>query len=342
MIPHAPHLRQTATLTGGDTLVAAPSTCWVGIDVSKAELQLHSHDSSLKLPAKLANDACGLRTLLKLLASSQDTVHVVFEASGGYDKPLLDHLHGNHVACSRLNPRQVRDYARFKGRLAKTDAIDAATLAELGATEQPAATPPPDPALEELMAQVNYRRHLLEELAREQMQEEHPKPRAIVAMIRSRIADLKKRIAKLDGLIDGTICASSFLKSAVAALVEVKGVGKLTAAALLASMPELGTLTRNQAAALAGLAPFNRDSGSIRGKRTIQGGRAAARQALYMSALVATRHNEHLAGFYQNLVAKGKPKKLALTAVMRKLLIHLNSIMRNLLERQAPEITHAS
>ena len=306
---------------------------WIGIDVSKTELQLHSSEPSLSLPAKLPNTPAGFKILLKHLAS-HDAVHVVFEATGGYDKPLLEWLHVHGIACSRLNPRQVRNFARAKGLLAKTDAIDAAILADYGATFGPGVTPRQDPRLEELTALVNYRGHLIDELGREEMQQEHAKPKAIAALIKSRIRSLKAQIVKLERLIAEAIAGSPLLKRAVAALMEVKGVGLLTAAALLASMPELGTLNRNQAAALAGLAPLNRDSGTLRGKRAIYGGRHAARQALYMSALTATRHNEILGAAYRKLLENGKPKKVALVAIMRKLLIHLNSIMNRILREE--------
>lgn len=312
-----------------------PDTFWVGIDVSKTELQLHSPSPSISLPAKLANDSAGLKSLVKHLAP-HGQVHIVFEATGGYDKPLLDALQANCITCSRLNPRQVRNFARAKGLLAKTDAIDASILADFGATFRPQATPPVNSQLEEITALVNYRRHLLDELEREEMQNEHAKPKAVTALIKSRIRSLKAQIEKMEKLMAAAIKASPLLARAVAALVEVKGVGQLTAVSLLASMPELGTLNRHQVAALAGLAPFNRDSGTLRGKRAIYGGRHAARQALYMSALVAAKHNEILSEAYRGMIARGKAKKVALVAIMRRLLIHLNSIMSKVLHQEIP------
>ncbi len=312
-----------------------PDTLWVGIDVSKAELQLDCPGPSISLPAKLANDSAGLKSLVKHLAP-HGQVHVVFEATGGYDKPLLEALQANGITCSRLNPRQVRNFARAKGLLAKTDAIDASILADFGATFRPEATPPVDPELEEITALVNYRRHLLDELGREEMQNEHAKPKAVAALIRSRIRNLKAQIGKVEKLIASAIQASPLLKRAVAALVEVKGVGRLTAVSLLASMPELGTLNRHQVAALAGLAPFNCDSGTLRGKRAIYGGRHAARQALYMSALTAAKHNEILSEAYRGMIARGKAKKVALVAIMRRLLIYLNSVMSRVLREEHP------
>jgi transposase len=323
MTTHAPNHNPKTT----------PDTLWVGIDVSKTELQLHSPDPSVRLPVKLSNDIAGFKSLIKRLAP-HGQVHVVFEATGGYDKPLLDALQAGGIACSRLNPRQVRNFARAKGLLAKTDAIDASILADYGATFRPTATLPVDPQLEEITALVNYRRHLIDELGREEMQNEHAKPKTITALIKSRIRTLKSQIGKVEKLMAAAIRSSPFLRRAVAALVEVKGVGQLTAVSLLASMPELGTLNRNQAAALAGLAPFNCDSGTLRGKRTIYGGRHAARQAIYMSALTAAKHNEILSEAYRKMVERGKAKKVALVAIMRRLLIHLNSIMSKVLQQE--------
>lgn len=311
----------------------ALDTVWVGIDVSKKELQLHSSAPSLRLPAKLANDAAGFRSLIQRLAS-HDEAHIVFEATGGYDKPLLNALHRHHITCSRLNPKRVRDFARCKGLLAKTDAIDAAVLADFGASHPPEPTAPVDPKIEEISALVTYRRHLQDELEREEMQNEHAKPPYIASLIKRRIRNLESQIEGVEKQMAAVVRSNPFLKRAVAALVEVKGVGQLTAMSLLAAMPELGTLNRKQAASLAGVAPFNKDSGNMRGKRFIQGGRPAARQALYMAALTAAYRNEILSPAYRQMIGRGKPKKVALVAIMRRLLIHLNSIMNKVLREE--------
>jgi len=303
---------------------------WVGIDVSKNELQICSSEPSLELPATLPYDTGSLKKLVKHL-TRREPVHVVFEATGGYEKPLLQWLQLHGIPCSMTNPRQVRNFAKARGLLAKTDAIDAAVLADFGATMNPAPTPCADPQLEELAALIDYRRHLMDALGREQAQLEHPKPKAITDLVKARIRTLKAQIEKLAKPIAAVIKASPLLSRAIPALAEVKGVGQLTAATLLAAMPELGTINRNQVAALAGLAPINRDSGLMRGKRTIHGGRHTARQALYMAALVASKHNAILSEAYGKLVARGKAKKVALVAIMRRLLICLNSIMSKVL-----------
>jgi transposase len=312
----------------------APSdTLWVGIDVSKHELQIHFLKPSPGLPEKLPYDKPSLAKLVAHL-KRDGRYHVIFEATGGYEKPLLKCLQVNGIRCSRTNPWKVRSFANAKGRIAKTDKIDAAVLAEFGACIQPTLTRQSDPAWEELGALINYRRHLCDELKREEMQLEQPKPAAIATMIKARIRTLKAQIGKLRASIDRHVAAHDTLKEAVEALSAVDGVGTLTAASLLSAMPELGKLNRNQAAALAGLAPMNCDSGTMKGKQTTYGGRVAIRQAIYMSALVASRHNATLKKAYQDLLSRGKAKKVALIALARKLLVYLNSVMTKLLEKQ--------
>ena len=306
-------------------------TLWVGIDVSKNELQLHFPAPPKGLPAKIPYDKAALARLVRHL-SADARFHVVFEATGGYDKPLRQCLHAHGIRCTRANPRHVRNFARAKGLLAKTDRIDAAVLADFGAAVKPAATPEPDPAKEELSALIAYRAHLMEELGRERMQLEHPKPAAITTVIKSRIRTLQAQVGRFEKLIATFIAERPALKRAVEALSSVKGIGPLSAAALLAAMPELGTVNRGQVAALAGVAPFNRDSGTLRGRRTTYGGRTEVRRAIYMAALVSSRHNEILSAAYRGMIARGKPKKVALIAIMRRLLIHLNSIMAGILK----------
>ncbi len=331
--PVTTRMRMTTTIKNQN--ISAPP-CWIGVDVSKTELQIHAGRKSVKLPEQVVYGKAGLNTITRLLLKLERP-HVVFEASGGYDLALLEKLQASGIACSRVNPRHVRNYAKAKGLLAKTDKIDAMLLADYGATMRPAITPEADPALANLAALIAYRRHLVEALSQERMQMEHPKPPCILVMIKSRIKALESQIQKLDESIASHVSGEPSLNRAVTALSAVKGVGSLSAAALLAAMPELGTINRNQAAALAGVAPFNRDSGSLRGTRRIHGGRPEVRQALYMAAVSASRHNEILRVAYQTMLNRGKPKKVALVALMRKLLICLNSIMAKILrESNAP------
>lgn len=318
MTPHAPDSNP------GE---AATATIWIGIDVSKAELQLHSGTPGLKLPACLPNNAAGFAALAGHLDCAAP-VHVVFEATGGYERPLMLHLQASAIPCTRANPAQVRDFARSRRMLAKTDAIDAAVLAAFGESLRPAPTPAADPRLAELAELLHYRKHLLDSLDRDRAQLEHDKPKQVATMIKTRIRTTQAQIDRLEKMAGELVAAVPEIKAAVDAMSTVKGVGKLTAMSVYAAMPEIGTLARNQSAALAGLAPLNRDSGTLRGKRTIKGGRPVVRKALFMAAMTAVQHHPDLKRTYAAMVARGKLKKVALTAIMRKLVILLNSLVR--------------
>jgi transposase len=309
------------------SLTMLPAPVYVGADIAKDSIVLCG--APLALPATITNDAAGYRALLARLRRSPAPVHVVCEATGPYHRGFVAALHEAAVAVSVVNPRLVRDFARARNRLAKTDAIDAATLADYGRTLVPAPTPRLDPLALRLQELVGRRAELVEDRARETNRLELGCSADITASRRRHLRHLDGQIAKLDALIADLVETSAPLRAKVARLVEVQGVGLLTAVALLAALPELGTLGKNQITALAGLAPFNRDSGAQRGTRSIQGGRIAARQALYMAAFSATRCNAVLRPFYQRLRGAGKPFKVALVAVMRKLLIHLNSLLKN-------------
>jgi transposase len=311
------------------------ATIWIGIDVSKAELQLHAPaGSGLKLPARLPNNATGFVALVRHLHIATP-VQVVFEATGGYERPLMLHLQASGIHCTRANPAQVRDFARSRRMLAKTDAIDAAVLSAFGESLKPAPTPPADPRLAELAELLHYRRHLNDSLDRDRAQLEHGKPRQIATMIKTRIRTTQAQIARLEKMASELVTSSPQIKAAVDAMSTVKGVGKLTAMSVYAAMPEIGTMARNQSAALAGLAPMNRDSGTLRGKRTIKGGRPVVRKALFMAAMTAVQHHPDFKRTYAEMVAKGKLKKVALTAIMRKLVILLNSLVRRSIASQS-------
>ena len=312
-------------------MLSAP--VYVGADVAKDSIVLSG--LPLALPDAITNDAAGHRALLGRLRRSPAAVHVVCEATGPYHRAFVAALHEAAVPVSVVNPRLVRDFARARNRLAKTDAIDAATLADFGRTLQPAPTPKPDALALRLAELVGRRAELVEDRARETNRLELTRSADIAASLRRHLRHLSSQIEKLEALIAELVKTSAPLRAKVQRLVEVQGVGLLTAAALLAALPELGTLGKNQITALAGLAPFNRDSGLLRGTRSITGGRRAARQALYMAAFSATRCNKVLRPFYQRLRAAGKPFKVALVAVMRKLLIHLNSLLKNLIPSHA-------
>lgn len=301
---------------------------YLGADVAKAKID--TYHPVLK-HGQTKNDKSGYRRLLKQLQRvlKQGPVHVILEPTGGYERRLADALREAGIPVSVVNPRQVRDFARAKGRLAKTDRIDAQILAEFGQAMQPEPTPPPTPQEDALAALVRRR----EQLVQMQLAEQNRLEKAIQKDVRkshqSLIRQCEREIAHIDKEIDKLLKDDDDLGGKVARLEEVKGVGRLTAIKLLAEMPELGKLNRRQVAAIAGLAPYNRDSGQSRGQRFIGGGRPAVRKALYMAALVASQYNETLRAFYLRLVEAGKPKKKALVAVMRKLIIILNNTLKN-------------
>ncbi len=301
----------------------------VGIDVAKATLEIALSDRDETL--SLANDAQAHALLLAKLQPLGISL-VLLEASGGYELACAVELQRAGLTVAVINPRQARDFARAMGRLAKTDRIDAHVLAELAQTllRQPGklhkiVKPLPDQARLQLQDLVTRRRQLQAMLLAEQNRftcAARPSRRSLNTIIKA----LERELVRLDGELQEVV------RSQYAELSELldsaKGVGKATIATLLAEVPELGKLTGRQVSALVGVAPMNRDSGTMRGKRTIHGGRRAVRKALYMAALVATRFNPVIKTFYARLLAAGKPKKLALVACMRKLLTILNAMVR--------------
>ncbi len=297
---------------------------YVGIDVAKAYLDVAWEKQFHRLP----NNAQAIKQLMKWLKPIAGSVQVICEASGGYERRLVQALHGGGLRVSVVQATRVRQFARAAGILAKTDSIDAGLLCAFGQAIQPAATVPNQAQQERLREMESHRRHLLHLLGATQNRSTQLCDRSVVALNKRLIGQIQKQIERIDLLIKELIEQSVELSTKAQKLTAVTGVGPRTAALLLAHMPELGELNRREAAALAGLAPFNRDSGNMRGKRTIFGGRRAVRTGLYMAALVATRHNPILAAFYQRLRAAGKPPKLALTATMRKLLLALNSALK--------------
>ena len=311
------------------------TTTWIGVDISKKELEIHCYDSAFKLPATAANTKLGINKIISKLKNCDDP-HLVFEATGGYEKRLLVLLQSEGVKASRISPSLARNFAKAKGLLAKTDSIDAQILTDYGIQFSPRETAPLDPIFEEIQALIKYRRHLNDELHRERMHLEHLLPKSVESMVKSRMKSLQKQMEKVISMMIKLKEKSSSLDQAVELLTDTKGVGDNSALSLLVAMPELGKISNKEAASLAGLAPFNRDSGKMRGQRKIFGGRREIRQSLYMAALSGSRYNPVLKEFYQRLLEKGKPKKLALTAVMRKLLCHLNSLMKKHLQKPQP------
>ena len=297
---------------------------YVGVDVAKATLEVAwAHG---RWPG--ANSVAGRKALVKRLAQIPGSVQVICEASGGYERALIQALHGAGIKVSLVQASRVRQYARASGVWAKTDSIDAQLLARFGTAIQPEATIPPEPEQDQLRELESQRRHLSRLLVAEQNRSAQLTQSALVRLSKSLRHQIQKQIQQIDRLLEQLIAQSPKLSAKAHKLTAVAGVGPRTAALLLAQMPELGELNRREAAALAGLAPFNRDSGLTKGKRAIFGGRRAVRTGLYMAALVASRHNPILAAFYRRLRQAGKPPKLALTATMRKLLIALNASLK--------------
>lgn len=303
----------------------------LGIDIAKDSLQV---DSILPGgPASIGNNPKAVKPLLKRIAAwakkTRSTVHVVCEATGGYERPLLDALHDAGIGVCLVQPKRVRNFAGSAGIHAKTDAIDAAVLTLFGTKMEPRPTPPPTPVQRELAALSKRRSQYVDMMAREKNRAKGILPPEIRRMTADTLRHLKGQIARLDKMIAALIARDEDLACKAARLCQLQGVAAITAGAVLAVLPEIGTLNARQMASLAGLAPQPRDSGKFKGRRTIGGGRAAARKALYMAALTAARMNPKLKALYDRLVAKGKPKKLALTAVMRQLLAVMNSLIKN-------------
>lgn len=300
----------------------------LGADISKPTIDLGC--LQFAVPGSISNDPAGHRTLIKIVRRSPSPIHVVCEATGPYHKAFVAALHQAGVVVSVVNPRLPRDFARSRGQLAKTDKIDALVLADYGQRMQPAPTPRPEACMTLLDDLVTRRAQLVEDRAREKNRLQQTTCAEALASLKLHVRHLDGQIKKLLERIAEVVESTPALRAKVARLIEVQGVGTLTASALLAALPELGTLSKNEVTSLAGLAPFNRDSGAFRGTRSIRGGRGAVRLALYMAALSASRCNPILKTVYLRLRAAGKAHKVALVAVMRKLLIHLNSILKSL------------
>jgi transposase len=296
---------------------------FVGIDVAKAQLDV------CVLPEleawRVSNDEAGLDSLVERLVALAPAA-VVLEATGGLELPLVGALVAAGLPVHVINPRQVRDFARATGRLAKTDAIDARILGQFAQAVRPEQRLWPDEETQALRALVTRRRQLLEMLVAEKNRR-HVAARPVRRSLNANIDWLQGLICELDDELNKTIQSSPAWREKDDLLRSVPGVGPVLSAVLLSQLPELGRLGRKQIAALVGVAPLNRDSGTLRGRRTVWGGRGQVRGALYMGTLVATRFNPRVRIFYQRLLAAGKPKKVALTACMHKLLAVLNAML---------------
>jgi transposase len=297
---------------------------FIGVDVSKKLLDVSIRPSDER--TQFPNDEQGITALIQFLG--RQVTLLVVEATGGYEMPLVGHLLTKGIPLAVVNPRQARDFAKATGQLAKTDAIDARVLAHFAQAVRPTPRPLPDKETQQLHELLTRRRQLLEMKVAEQN-------RLFLSTgitrrdIQAHINWLASRLKSTDKDIKSIVRKSPAWQAPDELLRSVPSVGPITSTCLIADLPELGTLNRKQIAALVGVAPLNRDSGSFRGKRSIWGGRAHVRSTLYMAALVGTRANPDLKRFYERLLLAGKPKKVALIACMRKLLCHLNAVCRD-------------
>ena len=303
---------------------------FVGIDVSKAQLDVAVRPTGKRWV--LPYDETGIEGLIPQIVDLEPAL-VLLEATGGLELPLVAALAAAALPVVVVNPRQVRDFAKATGTLAQTDTLDAGVLAHFADAVRPEVRPLKD-AETQVLNSLTARRHqvmtmLVSEKNRLGTASGAVSPRAVSPRIEAHIAWLEQELSDLDKGLRQTLRRSPVWREKDDLLRTVPGVGPQLSLTLLAHLPELGTLDRKQIAALVGVAPYNRDSGARRGKRAVWGGRSRVRAVLYMGALVASRHNPAIRDFYQRLLAAGKPKKVALIASMRKLLVTLNAMLKH-------------
>jgi len=304
---------------------------FAGIDVSKATLDLATLTG---LTLQVTNDEPGVAALVAERRKAPPTL-VVLEATSGYQAVVVAALRVARIPVAVVNPRQVRDFAKALGKLAKTDAIDAAVLARFAEAVRPTPRDPVDEETAALEALLTRRRQVVEMITAETNRLRQAR-KTVRPSIEATITFLRRQLADINRDLDTAIRNSPVWREKDDLLRSVPGIGRVVATTLLCELPELGRLNRKQAAALVGVAPFNRDSGKMRGRRSIFGGRASVRAALYMATLCASKRNPVISTFYDRLVAAGKRKKVALVACMRKLITILNSMMRDNAHWQLP------
>jgi transposase len=314
-----------------------PSQVFVGIDVAKAQLDIALRPTGERWA--LTNDDAGIAVLVPRLQAIAPQL-IVLEASGSYQRAVVAALAAAGLPVAVVNPRQARDFAKATGQLAKTDALDARALAHFAEAVRPMPRPLPDTQADELRALLARRRQLVTMRTAEQNRLGSAPPR-LQADIQAHITWPNTRLTTLDDDLDTTLRASPVWQEREELLHSVPGIGPVCARTLLLDLPELGTLNRQRLAALVGVAPLNRDSGTLRGSRTTWGGRAHVRATLDMSTLVAVRYNPVFKAFYERLRAAGKAAKVALTACMRKLLTILNAMVKHHAPWQPEEVRSA-
>ena len=301
------------------------TSTYVGIDVSKGRLDVAIGEQGLFW--NVANDEKGIAQLVERMKEVQPQL-IVLESTGGLELPVMAELYACKIPVALVNPGRVREFARSIGLLAKTDKLDARLLARFAEAVRPPVTHMPDEQEQHLIALVTRRRQLIEMLVAEQNRLNTVRL-SLRENLEKHIIWLRQALKDLDQEIQEFIQQSPIWKDKQDLLQSVPGVGPVTACTLLAELPELGTLDRKRIAALVGVAPFNDDSGHRRGKRRVKGGRSSVRNVLYMAALSASKFNPILNRFYQSMIKRGKEKKVALIACMRKLLTFLNAILRD-------------
>ena len=304
----------------------------VGIDVAKATLEVAVRPSGDE--RQLSNDPTGIAELVVWLQTVCPQV-IVVEATGGYEAPLVAELGVAHLPVVVVNPRQVRDFARATGRLAKTDRLDAQVLAHFGQAVRPTPRPLPNDAAQALAALVERRRQVVAMRTAEGNRLGATRVALVRTRIQAHLAWLEADLREVDDDLRQRLRASPLWRAQDDLLQSVPGIGPILSLTLLAELPELGRLSHGEIAALVGVAPLNRDSGTLRGRRAVWGGRRAVRTVLYMGTLRATRCNPAIRTFYERLLAAGKAKKVALVACMHKLLTILNAMLKHQTSWQA-------
>jgi transposase len=302
---------------------AAPA--FVGIDVAKDRLDVHLRPSGEAFA--VGRDAAGLGALVERLAGLAPSL-VVLEATGGFEMTVAAALGAAQLPLAVVNPRQIRDFARATGRLAKTDRLDAA-IARFAEAIRPAPRPLPDAAARALGELVARRRQIVEMIGSESQRRRQLGDPRLIRRLDAHLAWLQRELSEIEADLDDAVRGSAAWRATEDLLASVPGIGKTSARTLIAELPELGTLDRRKIACLVGVAPVNRDSGAFRGRRMVLGGRAGVRKALYMPTLTAIRRNPAIRALYARLIARGKPAKVAITAAMRKLLTILNAILKS-------------
>ena len=301
------------------------SEAYIGVDVSKDLLDVKVLPS--EQTQQFSNDAPGVKNLITFVKKINPQL-IVFESTGGLEMPAVSGLIENHLPVVVVNPRQVRDFAKAIGRLAKTDSIDADTIARFARDIRPEVRPVKDEHTQ-LLSALNARRRQIVDMLVAEKNRLYTAPKPNMKSIQKHIQWLERSLEDINQDIDKTIKKSPTWRENDRILQSFKGVGPVVSASLLCDLPELGTLNRKKIATLVGVAPLNCDSGRFRGRRRIKGGRANLRRKLYMAAVASLRHNPAIKDFYDRLIDAGKPPKLALTACMRKILTILNAMMKN-------------